>query len=61
MTVCLRKRSGSAETFTIVAARKLKPAWNKPVLESLADLDGYLAALRTAYAAELKQKKRIQL
>lgn len=55
------RETPAAESFKMVAARKLKPAWDKPVLENLADLDGYLAALRATYAAELQQKKRIQL
>jgi hypothetical protein len=44
-----------------VAGRQIPIVFSKAILESEPDLDAYLAALRTAYAAELKQGKHITL
>jgi hypothetical protein len=44
-----------------VAAQKIPVSFAKRVLESDADLDGYLAAVRSAYSAELQASKRITL
>jgi len=44
-----------------VSARKIPIVFDKVILETEADLENYLAALKKAYAAELKNKKRITL
>lgn len=44
-----------------VAARSIKVPFGKGVIESTADLDAYLQAQKTAYAAELAANKRITL
>lgn len=44
-----------------VSARKIPIVFDKAILETEADLENYLAALKKAYAAELKNKKRITL
>lgn len=44
-----------------VSANSIPVAFGKAVLESDADLDAYLAALRAAYAAELARNRRITL
>lgn len=44
-----------------VSARKIPIVFDKVVLETEADLDAYLAALKKAYSNELKQKRRITL
>ncbi len=44
-----------------VSARMIPIVYNKVILETEADLDAYLAALKKAYAEELKKKRRITL
>ena len=44
-----------------VSARLIPIVYNKAILETEADLDAYLAALKNAYAEELKKKRRITL
>lgn len=44
-----------------VAAQRIPVAFTKKVLETEADLDAYLAAMRAAYAAEIQARKRITL
>jgi len=44
-----------------VSARLIPIVYNKAILETEADLDAYLAALKKAYAEELKKKRRITL
>lgn len=61
-----RKKDGkvdeaSAPAPAYVAAQKITVTYGKRVLETEADLDAYLSALRTAYSAELQAKKRITL
>lgn len=61
-----RKREGSVEESdspapVFVAAQRIPVSFGKRVLESETDLDAYLAALRSAYSAELQAKKRITL
>ena len=50
-----------ASPVQYVSARLIPIVYNKAILETEADLDAYLAALQKAYAAELKNKKRITL
>jgi hypothetical protein len=61
-----RKKDGSVDEGTppapaYVAAQKIPVSYSKRVLESEADLDAYLAALRACYVTELKAGKRITL
>lgn len=44
-----------------VAAQRIPITFAKTVIETEADLDAYVAALRAAYAAEIKARKRITL
>jgi hypothetical protein len=44
-----------------VSANSIPVAFGKAVIESEADLDAYLAALKAAYAAELQKNRRITL
>ena len=44
-----------------VSARLIPIVYDKVILETETDLDAYLAAVKKAYAAELKSKKRITL
>jgi len=50
-----------AKPAEYVSANSIPVAFGKAVLESDADLDAYLAALRAAYAAELQKNRRITL
>jgi len=44
-----------------VAAQRIRVPFTKTVIENEGDLDAYLAAVRAAYAAEIKARKRITL
>ena len=44
-----------------VAAQRITVKFAKTVIETEADLDAYVAALRAAYATEIKARKRITL
>lgn len=55
------KDGTAAKPAQYVAARSIQVAFPKAVLESEQDLDDYLAAFKAAYAAQLKQNKRITL
>ena len=50
-----------AQPLQYVSARLIPIVFNKGILESEADLDAYLAALKKAYGSELKNKKHITL
>jgi Family of unknown function (DUF6079) len=50
-----------ASPVQYVSARLIPIVYNKAILETEADLEAYLAALRKAFAAELRNKKRITL
>lgn len=49
------------EPLQYVAARLIPLVFDKVILETEADLEAYLAALRNAYSAELQRGKRITL
>lgn len=51
----------AAQPAQYVAARSIQVSFPKAVLESEKDLDDYLAAVKAAYGAPLKQNKRITL
>ena len=56
------KKGGDAEKAAqYVAARSITFTTPKSVLETEQDLEEYLAAIRTAYLAEIKRNKRITL
>jgi hypothetical protein len=55
------KKGGGAKGAEYVSARLIPIAFNKAILESETDLEAYLAAVRKAYAEELKKKRRITL
>ena len=57
----LCKDGKAAPPAQYVAATSLRVSFPKAVIESEQDLDSYLAAVRAAYAAELKKNKRITL
>jgi len=61
-----RKKAGEVPPdgdipLAYVAARRIPVSFAKTVIETEADLDAYLVAVRAAYAAELKARKRITL
>lgn len=55
------KKGGGAKGAEYVAARLIPIEFDKAILETEADLEQYLAALRKAYLAKLNKNKRIAL
>ena len=55
------RKGGGAKGVEYVSARLIPITFDKAILESETDLDAYLAAVRKAYAEELKKKRRITL
>ena len=55
------KDGAPAKPAEYIAARSIQVPFPKAIIESQQDLDDYLAAFKAAYAAQLKQNKRITL